>query len=505
MCGRAAHGRRGREDTRHLGPGPSRALTVPSQRGCNQLVPTPAEALGPWEGRARLPPPGDSEAGRGRSCGDIVCSCYELRLLRCHAFTCVSAMLGGLCTPAHTRKEAGKATKTATCAGWPRPRPGALPGKGCPLAASSKPGPAPSLSAQPQARGVRPGPCGVCLSPWPPPPASTCWRDPLGSVCSAALWHVLGPPHYDEAPPEDWKKAVVYADFQAPPPCTLASSFECAPSGPHTGAQVRSEAVGMGATGLGAGCRSHTLAVPLTPRLRSLMGRCSWVGGFVSRWRPAECRELQPSGWGEVLQGQFTGRCWPLEFAIRRGCMEATPTPSRTFLGEVWPWGGEKAQPTSGKVWGCELTAASPAEKRAETEKQLRRSLPTRGCPSPSRGALGAGGLCWGGGQDGLKKPAPVSRSKQEQRKKEKGVSSKEHEDRLGQSETQAGQRRKATSSQALEHLGQRAPWGRGPRAQGDPASPRPGSTTRQQTGPLRGNAGRSRASWASSRTGHRA
>lgn len=83
----------------------------------------------------------------------------------------------------------------------------------------------------------------------------------------------------------------------------------------------------------------------------------------MSRQRPRwGSRELL--GGGGVLQGQFTRRCWPPKFAVRRGTMEGPPTPSRTFPGEVWPLelGAQPAR--QWEVWGCELTATSPAEKR---------------------------------------------------------------------------------------------------------------------------------------------
>lgn len=83
-------------------------------------------------------------------------------------------------------------------------------------------------------------------------------------------------------------------------------------------------------------------------------------------------------------------------------------------------------------------------------------------------------------------------------------MSSKEHEDRLGQSETGWAETQGNEQPGPQSTWARGAPWGRGPRAKaGDPASPpEPGSTTRQQTGPLRERLGRSRASWASSRTG---
>lgn len=65
-------------------------------------------------------------------------------------------------------------------------------------------------------------------------------------------------------------------------------------------------------------------------------------------------------------------------------------------------------------------------------------------------------------------------------------MSSKEHEDRLGQSETGWAE------TQGNEQPGPQSTWARGipeagPRAKlGDPASPRSQAAARQQTGPLR-------------------
>lgn len=82
-------------------------------------------------------------------------------------------------------------------------------------------------------------------------------------------------------------------------------------------------------------------------------------------------------------------------------------------------------------------------------------------------------------------------------------MSSKEHEDRLGQSETGWAETQGSEQPGPQSTWARGAPWGRGPRAEagGAAGAREPGSTTRRG-GPLRERLGRGRASWASSRTG---
>lgn len=128
------------------------------------------------------------------------------------------------------------------------------------------------------------------------------------------------------------------------------------------------------------------------------------------------------------------------------------------------PWGGEPSQPTSGRCGVVNSQQHHRQRRGAETEKQLRRSLPTRGWLSKQRGAREPAGCAGGGGTGWFEKPAPVSRSKQEQRKKEKEGCPQRNMRTGWDSQRQAGQRRKATSSQAHRAPGPEAlPGGGGP------------------------------------------
>ena len=109
------------------------------------------------------------------------------------------------------------------------------------------------------------------------------------------------------------------------------------------------------------------------------------------------------------------------------------------------PWSWEPSRPASGRYGVVNSQQHHRQRRGAETEKQFRRSLPTRGRHSKQRGAREPAG----GGTERFEKPALVSRSKQEQRRKEK-EGCPQRSVRTGcDSRRQAGQRRKAASSQA--------------------------------------------------------
>lgn len=116
-----------------------------------------------------------------------------------HFAVCLLCSVVCVATPCtYTEGKPGKATKTATCHGGGPPAP-ALRGPCLARAAPwlPPPKPSPALPERPAAAGLRRSgsPCGVCLSHSnPPPPASTCWRDPLGSVCSARFVACAGTP-----------------------------------------------------------------------------------------------------------------------------------------------------------------------------------------------------------------------------------------------------------------------------------------------------------------------
>lgn len=109
------------------------------------------------------------------------------------------------------------------------------------------------------------------------------------------------------------------------------------------------------------------------------------------------------------------------------------------------PWSWEPSRPASGRYGVVNSQQHHRQRRGAETEKQFRRSLPTRGWHSKQRGAREPAG----GGTERFEKPALVSRSKQEQRKKEKEGCPQRTMRTGWDSQRQAGQRRKAASSQA--------------------------------------------------------
>lgn len=199
-------------------------------------------------------------------------------------------MLGGLCGhPLHIHgREAGEGHEDRHVPGvasGPRPAGSLALARAAPGCLLPSPSPALPFLRRPAAAGLRsPGsPCGVCLSHSsphrPPPPAGvTLWAPCAQPAFSPAC----GTTHYGSSPNGIGRKQ--WSRLGPLEPTTLHTGVKLwvCPSGPHTGAQVRSEAVGMGAPrASGAGCRPHLGgALADTRAVRSLMGRGArgWVG-----------------------------------------------------------------------------------------------------------------------------------------------------------------------------------------------------------------------------------
>lgn len=72
--------------------------------------------------------------------------------------------------------------------------------------------------------------------------------------------------------------------------------------------------------------------------------------------------------------------------------MEGPPTPSRTFPGEVWPLDLGAQLARQWEVWGCELTATSPAEKRGRDRKTIQEVIAHQRLAQQAEGRTGASG-----------------------------------------------------------------------------------------------------------------
>lgn len=151
-------------------------------------------------------------------------------------------------------------------------------------------------------------------------------------------------------------------------------------SGPHTGAQVRSEAVGMGARRLGGRVRAT-----------------AWRGHALMGWLHRPCSRVLVGGWvcelPEDSPGFQTASAFWVAVGLSRVCLQRGTGPPSLPSGEgPWrahlhllehsrvmagPWSWEPSRPASGRCGVVNSQQHHRQRRGAETEKQFRRSLTT--------------------------------------------------------------------------------------------------------------------------------